>query len=86
MKNNKNITIDLSLKKIIENNLILQIFFLFIIIFLIFDIFLIMSFLFKKYSTYLKNISPFTRIKRKRGISIELGNLNHKIVEKKNDL
>ena len=86
MKNNNNITMEISIKKIIENSLILQIFFLFIMVFLVFDICLIMSFLYQKYSTYLKNMSPFTRIKRKNGIFIEFGNLNHKMVENKNNL
>ena len=84
--NNGNLTIELNLKTMIENNLILQILFFLIIVFLLFDICLILFCLYKKYSKYFKNISPFVRIKRKNGILIELGNLNHVMVENKNNL
>jgi len=61
------------------NNIYFQIFIIIIFCILILQIIVFLLYLCNKYKRKLFLLSPFARIKRKKGVIIELGGLDHQI-------
>jgi predicted ABC-type sugar transport system permease subunit len=82
--NNTNSTNKLDIFTIIINNYFLIVLFTIIAVCTFLFLILVCVFIIKYYSKHFYCSSPNTRIKRQKGINIEMGKMNHNIVENTN--